>query len=85
MRFLKFYEDFQDAKFTIDDIVGCFKRGLPIFASTIKNVTNHKSDRELKIVEIDNKTGEIAVNFGETNDIYYVDLDNVKRLGTNES
>jgi hypothetical protein len=84
MRFIKLYEDFQDAKFTFEDIERCFKKGLPIFASTIKNVTNHKLEQELKVVEIDNETGEIAVNFGDTNDIYYVDLDNVERLGTNE-
>lgn len=85
MRFLKLYEDFKDAKFTFEDIEGCFRRGLPIFASTIKNVRNHNPEQELKIVEIDNETGEIAVTFGDSNDIYYVDLDNVERLGTNES
>lgn len=85
MIYLKLYEEFEEGKFTIGDIEQCFKQGTPIFATTVKKNTKHKPEQELKIVEIDDKTGEIGVTLDDSSDIYYVDLNDIERLGTNES
>ncbi len=78
MRFLRLYEDFNEGKFTNDDIIRCIKEKKPIFASIVKDFPNNDKESPLEVVSIDDN-GLITILID--NNIYYVELKNVEKLG----
>lgn len=77
-KYLKLFEEFEEGKFSMDDIDACRKEGRGIYATVIKDFPNNKSDEKLDVVDCDFDTGEITVRYD--NNIYYVDLKNVERV-----
>lgn len=78
MRFLRLYEDFNGGKFTHDDIIKCIKQKKPIFASIVKDFPENDPESPLEVVSIDDN-GLITILLD--NNIYYVELKNVEKLG----
>jgi hypothetical protein len=77
-RFVKLFEDFDSGKFSIEDIDSARKMNKGIFTSIVKNFPEHKKDEPLKIIDIDDQSGEISVSID--NNIFYVDLKNVEKI-----
>lgn len=85
MIYLKLFEDFKPSKFTIEDMEKCNRDSIPVFSDSVKDKKNHKPEDELMVVDINKETNEIGVTQGDSNDIYYVDLEDINKLGTSES
>lgn len=78
MKYLEFFEKFDEGKFSINDIELARKAGKGIFSSIVKKFPEHRPKEKLKILNIDEDSGEVTVEIG--NNIYYVDLKNVEEI-----
>jgi hypothetical protein len=77
MKYIKLFEDFSDAKFSIEDVENWWKSGKKIFASVIKDFPKNNSEEPLEIFNVDSETGVVGVLIdGQP---YYVDLENIER------
>ncbi len=78
MKYLKLYEDFDSAKFSIEDIENAIINGKNLFTSVVKDFPENDPEKPLKMVEIDKDTGEVVVIYD--GDLAYVDLNNVEKI-----
>lgn len=78
MRYLKLYEDFESGKFSFEDIRKAMKEDRGIFTSLVKDVPKNDPKKALKIVDIDEESGEVSVLYD--NDIRYIDISDIEKI-----
>lgn len=78
MKYLKIYEDFNKGKFSLEDIRNAMLTDRGLYAKIIKDFPENDPKKLLKIVDIDDETGEVSVLYD--NDIRYVDLEDVNEI-----
>lgn len=77
MKWLKLFEDFQDSKYKIEDIIRCIENDGVIYATIISQYPDNNPKKPLKPLSIDND-GEITVDInGQT---YEIELKNVDKI-----
>lgn len=78
LKFLKMFEEFEEGKFSMDDISDAMKRGKSVFTSIVKEFPKHNPQTPIKVVDLDYQTGEVV---GEIdNNIYYIDSKNIEEI-----
>lgn len=78
LKFLRLFEEFEEGKFSLDDINTARKMRKSIFGSIVKDFPKHDPKKPLDIVDVDTQTGEIVVKID--NNIYYMDIKNVEEI-----
>jgi hypothetical protein len=82
LKHLILFEDYENSKFTKEDIEDCIINKKPVFASIVKDLPENDPSEELIPINIDDD-GLVAVSFN--NGIYYVELKNIEKLGNEGS
>jgi hypothetical protein len=80
LKYLKFWESFDEGRVSKELILKCIKSGGTIYAYPVPNLkeNNQENPQELRPTDFDDKTGKITVEFD--NEEYEVDLSKVKKV-----
>jgi hypothetical protein len=76
MRWLKLYEEFENSKVTVQNIIDCINNGGKIFATIIKDYPNNNPNDPLIPVSIDDKTVTVEIDGKH----YDIDINNINRV-----
>ena len=76
MRWLKLYEEFENSKVTVQNIIDCVNNGGKIFATIIKDYPNNDPNEPLTPVSIDNDTVTVEIDGNH----YDIDINNINRV-----
>ena len=77
MKWLKVFEDFEDSKVSIEDVINCIENGGSIYARIVKEYPNNDPENPIKPVNID-EDGSITVEIDGNH--YEVELKDVDRI-----
>ena len=77
MKWIKLYEEFQDSKVSIEDIIDCIEKGGQIYSDIVKEYPKNDPNEPLTPLSIDDD-GIIAVEIDGKN--YEIDIKDVKKI-----
>lgn len=77
MKWIKLYEEFQDSKVSIEDIIDCIEKGGQIYSDIVKEYPKNDPSEPLTPLSIDDD-GIIAVEIDGKN--YEIDIKDVKKI-----
>ena len=77
MKWIKLYEEFQDSKVSIEDIIDCIEKGGQIYSDIVKEYPKNDPNEPLTPLSIDDD-GIIAVEIDGRN--YEIDIKDVKKI-----
>lgn len=77
MKWIKLYEEFQDSKVSIEDIIDCIEKGGQIYSDIVKEYPKNDPSEPLTPLSIDDD-GIIAVEIDGRN--YEIDIKDVKKI-----
>ena len=77
MKWIKLYEEFQDSKVSIEDIIDCIEKGGQIYSDIVKEYPKNDPNEPLTPLSIDDD-GIIVVEIDGKN--YEIDIKDVKKI-----
>ena len=77
MKWIKLYEEFQDSKVSIEDIIDCIEKGGQIYSDIVKEYPKNDPSEPLTPLSIDDD-GIIVVEIDGKN--YEIDIKDVKKI-----
>jgi hypothetical protein len=77
VKWIKLYEEFQDSKVSIEDIIDCIEKGGQIYSDIVKEYPKNDPNEPLTPLSIDDD-GIIAVEIDGRN--YEIDIKDVKKI-----
>jgi hypothetical protein len=77
VKWIKLYEEFQDSKVSIEDIIDCIEKGGQIYSDIVKEYPKNDPSEPLTPLSIDDD-GIIAVEIDGKN--YEIDIKDVKKI-----
>jgi hypothetical protein len=77
VKWIKLYEEFQDSKVSIEDIIDCIEKGGQIYSDIVKEYPKNDPNEPLTPLSIDDD-GIIAVEIDGKN--YEIDIKDVKKI-----